>query len=90
MGQFTPHNVASSRPGPDHGSRGTPVVRPGHRGRTGALGAPGLWLVIAAQAVAAVRTGARGYVLKRIATTDLTATITAVLGGGTYVAPRCG
>jgi DNA-binding NarL/FixJ family response regulator len=46
--------------------------------------------VIAAQAVAAVRTGARGYVLKRIATTDLTATITAVLGGGTYVAPRCG
>jgi DNA-binding NarL/FixJ family response regulator len=41
-------------------------------------------------AAAMMRTGARGYVLKRTAATDLAAAIGAVLGGGTYVSPCVG
>jgi len=41
-------------------------------------------------AAAAMRTGARGYVLKRTAATDLAAAIAAVLGGGTYISPAVG
>lgn len=38
-------------------------------------------------AAATIRTGAKGYVLKRTAATDLSAAIGAVLGGGTYISP---
>jgi DNA-binding NarL/FixJ family response regulator len=41
-------------------------------------------------AAATMRTGARGYVLKRTAATDLAAAIAAVFGGGTYVSPDVG
>lgn len=41
-------------------------------------------------AAATMRTGARGYVLKRTAGTDLAPAIEAVLGGGTYVSPGVG
>ncbi len=43
-----------------------------------------------AAAAAAMRTGAKGYVLKRTAATDLAAAIGAVLGGGTYISPDVG
>jgi DNA-binding NarL/FixJ family response regulator len=39
-------------------------------------------------AAAAMRAGARGYVLKRTAATDLVAAVPVVLGGGTYVSPH--
>ena len=43
------------------------------------------------EAVAATMgTGARGYVLKRTAATDLAAAVEAVLGGGTFVSPGAG
>jgi DNA-binding NarL/FixJ family response regulator len=41
-------------------------------------------------AAAMMRTGARGYVLKRTAATDLAAAIAAVLAGGTYISPSVG
>jgi DNA-binding NarL/FixJ family response regulator len=41
-------------------------------------------------AAAAMRTGARGYVLKRTAATDLDAAISAVLGGSVYISPGVG
>src|SRR5947209_6067933 len=41
-------------------------------------------------AAATMRTGARGYVLKRTAATDLADAVSAVLGGGTYVSPAVG
>ena len=43
-----------------------------------------------AAAAAAMRTGARGYVLKRTAAADLIEAVAAVLGGGTYVSPGVG
>jgi DNA-binding NarL/FixJ family response regulator len=41
-------------------------------------------------AAATMRTGARGYVLKRTAATDLTAAIAAVLGGSVYISSGVG
>lgn len=41
-------------------------------------------------AAAMMRAGARGYVLKRTAATDLAAAIGAVFGGGTYISPDVG
>lgn len=41
-------------------------------------------------AAATMRAGARGYVLKRTAATDLADAIGAVLGGGSYVSPAVG
>jgi DNA-binding NarL/FixJ family response regulator len=41
-------------------------------------------------AAAAMRTGAKGYVLKRTAAANLVEAIAAVLGGGTYVSPSVG
>ncbi|HVK19462.1 MAG TPA: response regulator transcription factor [Fimbriiglobus sp.] len=41
-------------------------------------------------AAAAMRTGAKGYVLKRTAAADLVEAVAAVLGGNTYVSPGVG
>jgi DNA-binding NarL/FixJ family response regulator len=41
-------------------------------------------------AAAAMRAGAKGYVLKRTAAADLVQAVAAVLGGGTYVSPGVG